>query len=560
MNPLIENTSSLDFIREIVAKDNETGKHDGRVHTRFPPEPNGYLHIGHAKAICLDFGVARENSGKCNLRFDDTNPAKESVEFVEAIKQDIRWLGFEWDNLCFASNYFEQMYEYAEQLIEQGVAYVCDLSSDKVREYRGTLTESGKNSPFRNRTVDENLDIFRRMRKGEFPDGAKTLRAKIDMASPNMNMRDPALYRIKHQHHHNTGNEWCIYPMYDYAHCLEDSIEGITHSFCTLEFEDNRPLYDWVLDRLEVFHPQQTEFARLNLTYTIMSKRKLAQLVDDGHVSGWDDPRMPTLSGLRRRGVPPEAIRSFIDRIGIAKRDSNVDMALLEYCIRDDLNIRAERRMGVLDPLRLVIENYPEDKVDELECINNPEDKSTGSRKVSFSKVLYIERDDFQEIPHKKFKRLAPGREIRLRYAYFITCTDVIKDDCGNIVELRCTYDPETRGGSAPDGRKVKGTIHWVSAEHGIPATIRLYDRLFTVENPMAEIDFTTTINPNSLIGLTDCIIEPSAGEFDVGVTFQFERKGYFCKDPDSTENNLILNRTITLRDTWKKIQRQTQR
>ena len=548
-----------DFIREIVEKDLREGKHNGRIHTRFPPEPNGYLHIGHAKAICIDFGIAEEYGGLCNLRFDDTNPTKEDVIYVESIQEDIKWLGFDWeDRLFFASDYFEQMYMYAEQLIEKGVAYVCDLSADDIRKYRGTLTEPGKNSPYRNRSVEDNLDLFRRMKAGEFPDGSRTLRAKIDMASPNMNMRDPAIYRILKKSHHRTGDEWCIYPMYDYAHCLEDSIEGITHSLCSLEFENNRPIYDWILDQLGVFHPQQIEFARLNLTYTVMYKRKLAQLVEDEYVNGWDDPRMPTLSGLRRRGVTSESIRNFIDRIGVAKRDSTVDMALLDYCIREDLNIRAERRMGVLDPLRVVIENYPEDLTEELEFVNNPEDETAGTRMVPFSRELFIERQDFMEDPPGKFFRLAPGREVRLRYAYFITCRDVVKDDDGNILELRCTYDPETRGGNASDGRKVKGTIHWVSAEHSLKAVVRLYDRLFTVENPLAEDDFKKTINPDSLTILTSCRLEPSVADLKVGVPLQFERIGYFCADQESMPDKLIFNRTISLRDTWKKIQRNT--
>lgn len=554
-----ENTTehTTDFIREIVEKDLREGKHKGRIHTRFPPEPNGYLHIGHAKAICIDFGVAMEYDGLCNLRFDDTNPVKEDVEYVESIQEDIRWLGFDWENrLFYASDYFEHMYRYAEQLIEKGVAYICDLSAEEVRKYRGTLTEPGIDSPYRNRPVEESLDLFRRMKAGEFPDGSRTLRAKIDMASPNMNMRDPAIYRILNREHHRTGDKWCIYPMYDFAHCLEDSIEGITHSLCSIEFEDHRPLYDWFLDQLDIFHPQQIEFARLNLTYTVMSKRKLAQLVEDGYVESWDDPRMPTLSGLRRRGVTSESIRNFIDRIGVAKRDSTVDMALLDYCIREDLNIRAERRMGVLDPLKVVIDNYPENQTEEIEFVNNPENEAAGTRMVPFSRELFIERQDFMEDPPKKFFRLAPGREVRLRYAYFITCRDVVKDDNGDILELRCTYDPDTSGGNAPDGRKVKGTIHWVSAEHSIPAEVRLYDRLFTVENPLAEDDFRKTINPDSLTVLTGCRLEPSAADSEAGVPLQFERKGYFCIDPESMPDKLVFNRTIPLRDTWKKIQR----
>ena len=547
--------NSVDFIREIVERDIREGKYGGRVHTRFPPEPNGYLHIGHAKAFCIDFGIAEEYGGLYNLRFDDTNPVKEDTEYVDSIMKDIKWLGFDWeDRLYYASDYFEVMYSYAEQLIEKGAAYVCDLPADEVREYRGTLTEPGRNSPWRNRSVEDNLDLFRRMKAGEFPDGTRTLRAKIDMTSPNMNMRDPAIYRILKKNHHRTGDRWCIYPMYDYAHCLEDSIEGITHSCCSIEFEDHRPLYDWFLNQLDIFHPQQIEFARLNLTYTIMSKRKLAMLVENELVSGWDDPRMPTLSGLRRRGYTPEAIRDFIGRIGVAKRDSTVDMALLEYCIRDDLNKRAPRFMAVLDPLKVIIENYPAGKHEELEFINNPEDESAGTRMVPFSRELYIERDDFQEEPHRKFRRLAPGKEVRLRYAYLITCVDFVKDENGNVKELICTYDPETRGGSTPDGRKVKGTLHWVSAEHAVPAEVRLYDRLFTVENPLASGSFIETINAESLKVLSRCRIEPSAADLAIGEQVQFERKGYFCKDPDSTEEKLIFNRTISLRDTWKKI------
>jgi len=549
--------NSVDFIRAIVEKDLKEGKNDGRVHTRFPPEPNGYLHIGHAKAFCIDFGIADDYGGLYNLRFDDTNPVKEDVEYVDSIINDIKWLGFDWeDRLYYASDYFGRMYEYAQQLIEKGAAYVCDLPAEEVREYRGTLTEPGRNSPWRNRSVEDNLDLFRRMKAGDFADGARTLRAKIDMASPNMNMRDPAIYRILKKNHHRTGDEWCIYPMYDYAHCLEDSIEGITHSCCSIEFEDHRPLYDWFLDQLDIFHPQQIEFARLNLTYTIMSKRKLAILVEKGLVSGWDDPRMPTLSGLRRRGYTPDAIRDFIGRIGVAKRDSTVDMALLEYCIRDDLNRKAPRLMAVLDPLKVIIENYPAGQQEELEFINNPEDESAGTRMVPFSRELYIERDDFQEEPHRKFRRLAPGKEVRLRYAYLITCVDVVKDENGNVKELICTYDPETRGGSTPDGRKVKGTLHWVSAEHSVPAEVRLYDRLFTVENPLSSDSFIETINAESLKVLNRCRIEPSAADLAIGEPVQFERKGYFCKDPDSAEGSLVFNLTISLRDTWKKIQK----
>ena len=553
----IEENRGLDFIRETVARDVRNGKHGGRVHTRFPPEPNGYLHIGHAKAICTDFGIAEEFGGLCNLRFDDTNPVTEDEEYVESIKRDIRWLGFDWeDRLYFASDYFEQMYLYAEQLITKGLAYVCDLTPEEVRRYRGTLTRAGIESPYRNRSVEENLDLFRRMRTGEFPDGSRTLRAKIDMSSPNMNMRDPAIYRILHRRHHRTDDAWCIYPMYDFAHCLEDSIEGITHSFCTLEFEDHRPLYDWFLDKLEIFHPQQIEFARLNLTYTVMSKRKLAMLVEKRIVSGWDDPRMPTLSGLRRRGVTPEAIRNFIDRIGLAKRDSTVDMALLEHCIREDLNRRCTRLMGVLEPLKVTIVDYPGDRTEEMEFVNNPEDESAGIRMVPFSGELFIEREDFQENPHRKFKRLAPDREVRLRYGYFIRCVEVIKDDDGNVIELLCTHDPDTRGGNAPDGRKVGGTIHWVSARHAVNATVRLYDTLFSVANPLARDDFLETVNPHSLKVLRGCKLEPASTGFETGGTVQFERKGYFCKDPDSTPDNSVWNRTVTLRDTWKRILR----
>ncbi len=552
-----DENDGLDFIREIVERDINNGKHGGRVHTRFPPEPNGCIHIGHAKAICTDFGIAEEYGGLCNLRFDDTNPAKEDVEFVESIKEDIRWLGYDWGNrLYFASDYFEQMYLYAEELIRKGIAYVCDLSAEEVRQYRGTLTEPGRNSPYRERSVDENLDLFRRMKAGEFPDGSRTLRARIDMSSPNINMRDPAIYRILRKSHHRTGDDWCIYPMYDYAHCLEDSIEGITHSLCSLEFEDHRPLYDWFLDQLGIFHPQQIEFARLNLTYTVMSKRKLGMIVEKGVVSGWDDPRMPTLSGLRRRGVTPEAVKDFLGRIGLAKRDSTVDMALLEYCIRDDLNRRCLRLMGVLDPLKVTIENYPEDRTENLEFTNNPEDESAGTRMVPFSREIYIEREDFQEEPHRKFKRLAPGREVRLRYAYYIKCVGLEKDDGGNVTGLVCTYDPSTRGGDSPDGRKVSGTIHWVSARHAVNARVRLYDRLFSVENPLSEDDFIGTINDESLKILDGCMLEPAAADMAVGVPVQFERKGYFCKDPGTAGGRTVWNRTVALRDTWKKILR----
>jgi len=551
------------FIRNIIAEDLKANKNDGRVHTRFPPEPNGYLHIGHAKSICLNFGLAAENNGLCNLRFDDTNPSKEEAEYVESIKEDVRWLGFDWeDRLFYASDYFEQLHDYALELIKLGKAYVCDLSADEIREYRGTLTEPGKDSPYRNRSVEENLDLFKRMRAGEFEDGARVLRAKIDMASPNLNMRDPTIYRIRHESHHRTGDKWCIYPMYDYAHCLSDAIEGITHSICTLEFEDHRPLYDWVLDTLNTpCHPQQIEFARLNLTYTVMSKRKLLELVEGGYVSGWDDPRMPTLVGMRRRGYTPEAIRNFCERVGVAKRDSNVDIALLEYCVREDLNKRAPRVMAVLHPLRVVIENYPEGQTEELEFPNHPEDPDMGSRKVPFSRVLYIEREDFREDPPKKFFRLAPGREVRLRYAYYIRCVGVIKDEkTGEVIELRCTYDPKTRGGWAENGRKVKATIHWVSAAHALEAEVRLYDHLFSKANPnevQDGADFKDNLNPNSLEILKPCYVEPSLGDASPGSIHQFERLGYFCVDlVDSTKEALVFNRTVTLRDTWAKIEK----
>ena len=553
-----ETTGPTDFIRAIINEDLKTGKYGGRVHTRFPPEPNGYLHIGHAKSICLNFGIAAQYRGLCNLRFDDTNPVKEEEEYVESIIEDIRWLGFDWeDRLFYGSDYFEQMYDYAVQLIEAGKAYVDDLSADEVRQYRGTLVDPGRESPHRNRSVEENLDLFRRMRAGEFPDGSRVLRAKIDMSSPNLNMRDPAMYRILHAAHHRTGDKWCVYPMYDWAHGLEDSIEGITHSICTLEFEDHRPLYDWFLDHLGAYHPQQIEFARLNLTYTIMSKRRLLQLVQRGHVTGWDDPRMPTVSGLRRRGYTPESIRNFCERIGVAKTDSTIDVALLEHYVRDDLNRRAPRVMGVLRPLRMVIDNYPEDRAEEVEAVNNPEDPGMGMRKLPFSRVLYIERDDFREDPPDKFFRLAPGREVRLRYAYLVTCVDVIKDErTGEVVELHCTYDPETRGGTTPDGRKVKGTIHWVSAGHALEAEVRLYDRLFTVEDPGDIADFEGVLNPGSLETVTG-YVEPSLTGAAPGSRYQFERLGYFCVDSrDSCVERLVFNRTVTLRDTWAKIEK----
>jgi glutaminyl-tRNA synthetase len=555
---MTEAAAPSNFIREIIEEDLKANKNDGRVHTRFPPEPNGYLHIGHAKSICLNFGLAVEFGGLCNLRFDDTNPTKEEVEYVESIKADVKWLGFDWqDREYYASDYFPRLYEYAMQLVRDGKAYVCDLSPDEMREYRGTLTEPGRNSPYRNRSVEENVDLFSRMRAGEFPDGSRTLRAKIDMASGNLNMRDPVMYRILHSSHHRTGDAWCIYPMYDFAHCVSDSVEGITHSICTLEFEDHRPLYDWFLDELKVdCHPQQIEFARLNLSHTVLSKRKLIQLVQEGYVSAWDDPRMPTLAGIRRRGYTPGAIRNFCDRIGVAKRDSMVDIGLLEFCIREDLNRCAPRVMTVLRPLRVVIDNYPEDTAEELDAVNNPEDPAMGTRKVPFSRVLYIEREDFREDPPKGFYRLSPGREVRLRYAYFITCKSVVKDEKGEIVELHCIYDPKTRGGDSPDGRKVKATLHWVSASHSIDVEVRLYDHLFTRPNPAEEEDFKTVVNPDSLETLTTCKAEPALAGAAPGSRFQFERTGYFCVDPDSDGKKQVFNRTATLRDTWAKIEK----
>jgi glutaminyl-tRNA synthetase len=547
------------FIRNIIMEDLKAGKHGGRVLTRFPPEPNGYLHVGHAKSICLNFGLALEFGGLCNLRFDDTNPTKEEVEYVESIKEDVRWLGFDWgERLFYASDYFQQLYDYALHLIKSGNAYVDDLSAEEIREYRGTLTQPGKNSPYRDRSVTENLDLFRRMEAGEFPDGTRVLRAKIDMASPNLNMRDPVLYRILHSEHHRTGDKWCIYPMYDYAHPISDALEGITHSICTLEFEDHRVLYDWLLDHVPApCHPQQIEFARLNLSYTVLSKRKLIKLVQEGHVQGWDDPRMPTISGMRRRGYPPEAIRNFCERIGVGRRENLVDLALLEYCVREDLNRRAPRVMGVLKPLKVVIDNYPADRVEELEAVNNPEDPAMGTRKVPFSRVLYIERDDFMEDPPKKFYRLAPGREVRLRYAYFIKCVEVVKDAAGEMVELRCTYDPATRGGYAPDGRQVKATLHWVSAGHALTAEVRLYDRLLTKANPGEdkEEDFKALLNPQSLEVLRPCYLEPSLAGAAAESFCQFERQGYFCVDQDSAPGALVFNRTVTLRDPWAKLQ-----
>ncbi|MCB9155606.1 MAG: glutamine--tRNA ligase/YqeY domain fusion protein [Caldilineaceae bacterium] len=553
-----EPTVSTDFVREIVAEDTASGKYGGRVHTRFPPEPNGFLHIGHAKSICLNFGIAAEFGGQCNLRFDDTNPTKEKTDFVDAIQADVKWLGFEWNGEArYASDYFDQLYDWAVQLIKEKRAYVDDLSAEEMRAYRGTLTAPGKESPYRERSVEENLDLFERMKNGEFPDGSRVLRAKGDMKSGNLNMRDPVMYRILHAEHHRTGDKWNIYPMYDWAHGQSDSIEGITHSVCTLEFADHRPLYNWYLDTLEIDHPQQIEFARLQLNYTVLSKRKLTRLVNDGHVAGWDDPRMPSLAGLRRRGYTPEAIRDFCERIGVAKTNSTVDMALLEYCIRQDLNLRARRVMGVLNPLKLVIENYPAGQTEEFEAINNPEDESAGTRMVPFSRELYVERDDFLEDAPRKWHRLAPGKEVRLRYACLVTCNEVIKDENGEVVELRCTWDPESRGGNAPDGRKVRGTIHWVSAPHAIPAEVRLYDRLFATENPDDvddEGDFTDNLNPNSLEINTHALVEPSLANAEPGERYQFERLGYFCVDLDSTPDNLVFNRTVTLRDSWAKI------
>ena len=542
------------FIRDIIDEDIKSGKYK-TVHTRFPPEPNGYLHIGHAKSICLNFGTAKDYNGECNLRFDDTNPTKEDVEYVESIQEDIKWLGFDWENrLFYASDYFEKLYEYAVVLIKKGKAYVDDLNADEIRQHRGTLTETGKDSPHRNRTIDENLDLFERMRKGEFADGSKTLRAKIDMSSPNINMRDPVMYRILHATHHRTGDKWCIYPMYDWAHGQSDSIEGITHSICTLEFEDHRPLYNWFVEQLEIFHPRQIEFARLNLTYTVMSKRRLLQLVQEKHVSGWDDPRMPTISGLRRRGYTPESIRLFADRIGVSKADSEIDVSVLEDCLRSDLNKRARRVMAVLHPVKLVIENYPDGQVEELEAVNNPEDESMGTRKIPFSKVLYIEREDFMENPPKKYFRLSPGAEVRLRYAYIIKCTGVEKDPkTGEITELRCTYDPDTKSGSPASQRKVKGTIHWVSVQHAVDAEARVYDRLFNVPDPGGD-DWKESLNPSSLEVVKGCKVEPGLAAAKAQDRFQFERLGYYCVDRDSQPGNLVFNRTVTLRDTWAKI------
>ena len=552
-------TSPVDFIRAIIDDDLAAGANHGRLATRFPPEPNGYLHIGHAKAICLNFGVAAERGGTCNLRFDDTNPTKEDVEYVEAIKADVAWLGFTWDAMFFASDYFEQLYQFALELVRRDKAYVDSLTADEIRAHRGTLTEPGRNSPYRTRPIAESLDLFARMRAGEFTDGAHVLRAKIDMGSPNLNMRDPTLYRIRRATHHRTGDAWCIYPMYDYAHPLSDALEGITHSLCTLEFEDHRPLYDWCLENLiEGDRPRQIEFARLNLNYTVMSKRRLLQLVQLGHVSGWDDPRMPTIGGLRRRGCTPESIRGFCARIGVAKKENVIDVAQLEHSVRDDLNRRSPRVMAVLRPLKVVITNYPEGQVEHVDVVNNPEDSSAGTRRVPFSRVLYIEQDDFREDPPKKFFRLSPGKEVRLRSAYFVTCTEVLKNDQGEVVEVRCTYDPATRGGDAPDGRRVKATLHWVSAMHAIPIDVRLYDRLFSVEDPERSRDggtFLDVINPQSLEVVRGCWAEPSLASAVPLDRFQFERLGYFCVDPDSSPSALVFNRTVSLRDTWARIE-----
>jgi glutaminyl-tRNA synthetase len=560
--PANDAAPSLNFLQAIIEDDRRTGKFGGRVHTRFPPEPNGYLHIGHAKSICLNFGLAAQYGGKCNLRYDDTNPTKEDIEYVDSIREDVHWLGFDWDDREFyASDYFDQLYTWAEQLIEAGKAYVCDLSADEVREYRGTLTTPGKESPYRNRPVAENLDLFRRMRAGEYPDGSRTLRARIDMAHPNLNLRDPVMYRILHAEHHRQGNKWCVYATYDWAHGQSDSIEGITHSICTLEFENHRPLYDWCLEALGIYHPQQIEFARLNLTYTVLSKRRLIQLVQEGHVKGWNDPRMPTVSGLRRRGYTPEAIRKFCERIGVSKFNGVIDISWLEDSLREDLNKRAPRVMAVLRPLRVVIDNYPEGQVEELEAVNNPEDPAAGTRKVPFGRVLYVEQDDFREDPPKDFYRLAPGREVRLRWAYFLKCVGAVKDpQTGAVVELHCTYDPATRGGNAPDGRKVKGTIHWVAADQALTAEVRLYDHLFTQPDPddvPEGADYRANLNPNSLVTLTDCRVEPSLAQAAPGSRYQFERQGYFSVDPvDSSPGRLVFNRTVPLRDSWAKIEK----
>jgi glutaminyl-tRNA synthetase len=555
-----ETNTPADFIRTIVAEDQRSSKYEGRVITRFPPEPNGYLHIGHAKSVCLNFGVASEFGGVCHLRYDDTNPTKEETEYVDSIQEDVRWLGWDWgEHLCYASDYFEQLYQYAVQLIKQGLAYVCDLTAEEIREYRGTLTSPGRNSPYRDRSVEDNLDLFERMRAREFPDGACVLRAKIDMGSPNLNMRDPVMYRILHEEHHRTGDKWCIYPTYDFTHGQTDSIEGVTHSICTLEFEDHRPLYDWYLDQLGIYHPQQIEFARLNVSHTVLSKRRLLTLVEDGHVSGWDDPRMPTLAALRRRGYTPRAIRNFCERVGVAKRDITVDLALLEHCVREDLNQRAPRVMAVLHPLKVVIDNYPEGMTEEFDAVNNPEDAGMGTRKVPFSREIYIERDDFREDPPRRFFRLAPGREVRLRYACYITCVDVVKDENGDVVELHCTYDPESRGGSSPDGRRVQATLHWVSAEHAVDAEVHLYNHLFESADPSGGEDggdFISGLNPESLVTLTSCKVEPSLVNAEPGARYQFERQGYFCVDAvDSAPGRLVFNRTVSLRDSWARIE-----
>ncbi len=556
----VPETRASNFIRDIIIEDLKTNKYGGRVQTRFPPEPNGYLHIGHAKAICLDFGLADEFGGHTNLRFDDTNPQKEETEYVDSIMEDVKWLGFHWDGLFYASDYFQQLYEWAVQLVKAGKAYVDDLSADGIREYRGTLTQPGKDSPYRNRSVEENMNLFERMRAGEFPDGSRVLRAKIDMASPNLNMRDPVMYRILHAEHHRTGDKWCIYPMYDYAHGQSDSLEKVTHSMCTLEFEDHRPLYNWFIQQLEIFPSQQIEFDRLNLTYTLLSKRKLLQLVQEGHVTGWDDPRMPTLVGIRRRGYTPEAIRNFCNSIGVSKTNGVIELAMLEHFVREDLNKRAPRVMAVLRPLKVVIDNYPENQVEEMDSVNNPEDPTAGTRKVPFSRVLYIEQDDFREIPPKQYYRLSPGREVRLRYGYFVTCTDVVKNEKGEVIEVHCTYDPATRGGnSPPDGRKVKSTIHWVSAAHAINAEVRLYETLFTREDPNQTEegqDFTASLNPRSLEVVRDAKLEPSLANAAVGGRYQFERLGYFCVDPDSGPRKPVFNRTVALKDTWAKIEK----
>ena len=551
--------ASSNFIRDIILEDLKTNKYAGRVQTRFPPEPNGYLHIGHAKAICLDFGLAKEFHGHTNLRFDDTNPTREETEYVEAIQEDVRWLGFEWENLLYASDYFDQLYDWAVELIKAGKAYVDDLTADEIREYRGTLTRPGNDSPYRNRSVAENLSLFEGMRRGEFPDGSRVLRAKIDMASPNLNLRDPVMYRILHAEHHRTGNRWCIYPMYDYAHGQSDSLERITHSMCSLEFADHQPLYNWFIEQLGIFPSQQIEFDRLSLTYTLMSKRKLRQLVEEGRVAGWNDPRMPTLSGMRRRGYTPEAIRNFVAAVGVSRTNGMVDLAMLEHFVREDLNKRAPRAMAVLRPLRVVLENYPEGQVEEMEAINNPEDASAGTRKVPFSRTLYLEQDDFREHPPKGYFRLSPGREVRLRYGYLVTCTSVVKDEQGEIMEVRCKYDPATRGGNTPDGRKVKSTLHWVSAAHAVKAEVRLYETLFTKENPEdvpEGKDFTANLNPNSLEVIRHAMLEPSLAKAAPGARYQFERLGYFCADLESKPDKPVFNRTVALKDTWAKIEK----